>query len=155
MSSVITQAPNILPGTEQLPLPAIICIAIGCYIFIVAVALIIKQCLQSRGMCGEVQCCGKEGDPCCACCLTIAQACNCCQSPSVKGCMDRCCPNRRHFDCVDIILCQCCTPPGPGKDPLCGFNNMSCTCGCSAPECENINCLCFEIKMKALPAEME
>lgn len=145
-----TPKPDVLP----IPLPLIIIIAIGCYVFIIAVALIIRQCLQSRGVCGECGCCGKEEDQTCQCCLVLGQTCNCFECRGVNATLNRCCPHRTQVDCVDIILCQCCSPKSPGKEPLCGVGNIACNCGCSAPECENVNCLCFELRMKTPPEEI-
>ncbi|XP_064649917.1 uncharacterized protein LOC135501622 isoform X2 [Lineus longissimus] len=150
----IVPTPQTYNEDLDLPVAVIICIAVSCYVFVVIIALIIKQCLQSRGLCGECRLCGSEDQPCCECCISLGQACNCCQQPRVTSCLDRCCPQRKNlcrnkqFDCIDIILCQCCSSPAPGKEPLCGCNNMSCSCGCTSPECENINCLCFELNMK-------
>ncbi|KAK2170268.1 hypothetical protein LSH36_3g00057 [Paralvinella palmiformis] len=108
-------SPDVKPvnSTQQLalPLPAIICIAIGAYIVLIIIILLIRQLLLQRGMCAYGQCCGKEGDPCCECCIACSESLNCCRSPNIEACLDSCCPARRQMDCVDIIMCQCCADP--------------------------------------------
>ncbi|XP_033747821.1 keratin-associated protein 5-5-like isoform X1 [Pecten maximus] len=100
-----------------LDLPVIIIIAVLCWVALVLIILGIRQLLLSRGVC-EAGCgcaiCGSEDSPpCCDCCIAMSESCNCC-NPSVGGCLDKCCPNRKDvksicesLSCVEILLCQC------------------------------------------------
>ncbi|XP_021374323.1 keratin-associated protein 5-8-like isoform X2 [Mizuhopecten yessoensis] len=93
-----------------LDLPVIIIISVICWVAVILIILGIRQMLLSRGVC-EAGCgcslCGSEDSPpCCDCCIAMSESCNCC-NPSVGGCLDKCCPNRRSLSCVEILLCQC------------------------------------------------
>uniref|UniRef100_A0A8C4SL67 Uncharacterized protein n=1 Tax=Erpetoichthys calabaricus TaxID=27687 RepID=A0A8C4SL67_ERPCA len=76
----------------------------------------------SRPVSEKACCCGV-----CDCCLACAELCDC-KMPSLRSCLNGLCP--RSPDCTD-----CC--------PVC-----DCACTFQSPDCENCNCLCFEIKMK-------
>ncbi|XP_069136355.1 uncharacterized protein [Argopecten irradians] len=93
-----------------LDLPIIIIIAIVCWAALVLIILGIRQLLLSRGVCeagcGCAICGSEESPPCCDCCIAMSESCNCC-NPSVGGCLDKCCPNRKSLSCVEILLCQC------------------------------------------------
>ncbi|XP_058868362.1 uncharacterized protein si:ch211-198p11.6 [Acipenser ruthenus] len=115
----------------SLPLPAVVLIAVTAYLLLLMGALWLQQCIRSRGLClGCCQC--EKGSPCGGCeyCLACAESCDC-RVPSLRGCLDRACP--RSTDCLQGA--PCC--------PLC-----DCACTWQPPECESVNCLCFEIKMR-------
>ncbi|XP_013379640.1 keratin-associated protein 5-5 [Lingula anatina] len=108
----------------------------------------VRQCLLSRGICGECNCCGKEGEPqCCECWIGFAECCNCCRSPNIESCLDSVCPQRRSMDFADIVTCQCC-----GEGGCCGENEQCCdcgNCGCNCNcNCDELNCLCCQISLK-------
>jgi len=141
---------------QLLSTPAIVMIAVGGYMTVVIVALIIRQCLKSRGISicpdwlSEWCCCGGyqgERSACAACFVSFAEMCDC-QTPSKKSCMDTICPTRQW---CDKTFC-CCMNAEPGGDmcqdcqgPACDCGACNCNCSCNLPECNSINCLCFEI----------
>ncbi|XP_041094689.1 keratin-associated protein 5-4 [Polyodon spathula] len=94
-------------------------------------ALWLQQCIRSRGLCPSCCQCEKCA-PCGGCeyCLACAESCDC-RVPSLRGCLDSACP--RSTDCLQVSTCC----------PLC-----DCACTWQPPECESVNCLCFEIKMR-------
>lgn len=151
------QNPATTPLTTQgnggFPLPAIICIAIGAYIVVIVALLILRQLLMKRGVLGGTTCCGKEGDPCCECCIACGESCNCCGSPNLEGCLDSICPTRRKTECADVVQCRCCTDPEQGCSTCCGGDEPLCDCGncncqCQPPACEECNCFCFTCQLK-------
>lgn len=150
MDNPVTQ-PN--AGEATFPVAAIVCIAIGGYVVLIVIVIIIRQVLLQRGMCREnCNWCGKEGEPCCECCLSCAESANCCKSPNISACLDSICPARKQLSCTDIILCECCSNQDGGccgsEEPLCDCGNFNCTPQCSLPECDSINCLCFSLQLK-------
>uniref|UniRef100_A0A8D0DJQ3 Uncharacterized protein n=1 Tax=Salvator merianae TaxID=96440 RepID=A0A8D0DJQ3_SALMN len=83
---------------------------------------------QARGFCDSCCSCEKQSWPnMCECCLVCAESCNC-VLPSRNGCLDHCCS----WTCSVPRLC-----------PLC-----DCACTYQPPDCQNINCICFEIKLR-------
>lgn len=158
MSSTV--APTVASTSSlSLPVAAIVCIAIGSYVLLIVIILIIRSILLSRGICRQsCYCCGKEGEPCCQCCATLAEMCSCCDSPSLQACLDSICPARKQMDFGDFVTCQCCTDPNNtcctccnSQQPL--FDCGMCNCECTAPECNDINCCCFKFQQKALPPD--
>nr|XP_034990618.1 uncharaterized LOC112694756 homolog isoform X1 [Zootoca vivipara]XP_034990619.1 uncharaterized LOC112694756 homolog isoform X1 [Zootoca vivipara]XP_034990620.1 uncharaterized LOC112694756 homolog isoform X1 [Zootoca vivipara]XP_034990621.1 uncharaterized LOC112694756 homolog isoform X1 [Zootoca vivipara]XP_034990622.1 uncharaterized LOC112694756 homolog isoform X1 [Zootoca vivipara] len=122
--------------TLFLPLPAIIFLVVGSYLLLLALVLVLRQCLMARGLCANCCSCEKRPWPnMCECCLTCAESCDC-ALPSPTRCMDRYCT---------------CTNQGwePGA---CSFPRLCplCDCACTyqPPDCQNINCICFEIKLR-------
>lgn len=143
--------------TQTLPTAAIISIAIGCYIVVVGLLLILRQCLMDRGVFSETccLCCGEgEGLDCCKCGECCMMYCNCCGSPDMEACCDSICPTRRRMDCADIIMCQCCMDNECcqccySEEPLCDCG--ACNCQMQSPDCSSINCCCFELKLNTPP----
>ncbi|KAK7087362.1 uncharacterized protein [Littorina saxatilis] len=148
----------------DLPIAAIVCIAVGCYVLVLVGIIVLCYVLKGRGSCGESHCCAKDEDAqSCECCLAMAEACNCCKSPSITSCLDACCPNRKRITCVDIIMCQCCASEGGTMcDGCCGSCCGSpgrlwakCTCQsrlgcCKGSQDDTVcNCLCLEIRMRS------
>lgn len=133
-----------------LPVPAIVCIAIGAYIVLIVLILCIRQCLIQRGKLTDdcCNCCGKEREcKCCDCWLAFAESCNCCSNPNLTTCLDQCCPTRKKLTCADVILCQCCETGCCGsEEPLCQCGNCNFNCQCQSPECQDINCCCFQLQ---------
>ncbi|ELU13760.1 hypothetical protein CAPTEDRAFT_190345 [Capitella teleta] len=157
MAQRLAHAPNpdSTPTTapdEQLPIIYIVFIAFGVYIFIFVTGLVIRQLLMKRGLCANNSLFGKEGDPCCECCVACGESCNCFSSPSLEGCLDSICPARRTMSFSEIVQCRCCNDPNQqccgccgGEQPLCDCGNCDCRCNCQLPQCDNINCCCFQI----------
>lgn len=153
---------QVSPASDSLALPvaAIVCIAVGAYILLIILILIIRSILQSHGICSQAcNCCGKENQPCCQCCAVLSDTCNCVQSPNLSACLDSICPSRKRMDCADFITCQCCADPNNqcctccnSQEPLCDCGQCNCNCACTAPDCQDVNCLCFKIQSKAIPA---
>ena len=53
--------------------------------------------IQRQGKCQNVECgmCGKEGAPQCSqCCISCSEI-GGCSAPSVAGCLNKCCPNKK------------------------------------------------------------
>ncbi|XP_048053161.1 uncharacterized protein si:ch211-198p11.6 [Megalobrama amblycephala] len=104
----------------SLPLPAIVMISVGIYMIVLAAVLWCHHCLKAK--------CDPQCSDCCAgfspCeyCLVCAQSCDC-RPPSMRSCLDYSCPS-----------------------PNCAM--WDCACTCQPPECDSINCFCFEIKFK-------
>ncbi|XP_038619385.1 uncharaterized LOC112694756 homolog [Tachyglossus aculeatus] len=123
-----------------MPIPAIVFIAVGLYLLLMGLVLGTRRCLLARGCCQDCgESCGKTGvrGPCgchCCCCRRdCAQACDF-TVPSPARCLDACCP--RPAECSWVPGCpHCC--------PLC-----DCACACQPPDCQSLNCLCFEIKLR-------
>nr|XP_055197240.1 uncharacterized protein LOC129520207 isoform X2 [Nyctereutes procyonoides] len=76
-----------------LPIPAIVFIAVGIYLLLLGVVLLIRHCLLAQGCCTDCSSpCRKQGasrpqD----CCWTCAEACDF-PLPSPAHCLDACCP---------------------------------------------------------------
>eukprot|EP00058_Branchiostoma_floridae_P020374 XP_002605864.1 hypothetical protein BRAFLDRAFT_90817 [Branchiostoma floridae] len=123
-------SPTVTPAVSEplLPTGAIVVIAVGGYVTLIVIALIIRQCLLSRGFCGECcsgGCCSKDEEEagCCECWMAFAECCNP-NAPSMKTCLDSMCPRQK------------------------GCGDCDCACACQPPECETINFLCFEVRLK-------
>uniref|UniRef100_A0ABJ3HKH5 Predicted gene, 57854 n=1 Tax=Mus musculus TaxID=10090 RepID=A0ABJ3HKH5_MOUSE len=67
------------------------------------------------------------------CCWSCAEACDF-PLPSPTHCLDACCPHLSEAGWA---------PRCPGCCPLC-----DCACACQLPDCQSLNCLCFEIKLR-------
>uniref|UniRef100_A0A5F8AGB2 Uncharacterized protein n=1 Tax=Macaca mulatta TaxID=9544 RepID=A0A5F8AGB2_MACMU len=74
---------------------------------------------------------GASGPP--DCCWTCAEACDF-PLPSRAHFLDACCPQPTGADWA---------PRCPRCCPLC-----DCACTCQLPDCQSLNCLCFEIKLR-------
>ncbi|XP_067275489.1 uncharacterized protein si:ch211-198p11.6 [Pseudorasbora parva] len=104
----------------SLPLPAIIMISVGLYMMVLAAVLWCHHCLKAKCDLQCSDCCA--GFSPCGYCLVCAQSCDC-RPPSLRSCLDYSCPS-----------------------PNCVM--WDCACTCQPPECDSINCFCFEIKFK-------
>ncbi|XP_043942224.1 keratin-associated protein 5-4 [Protopterus annectens] len=126
---------TVVPSSLVLPVPAIIIITVGAYLLLVLIAVMVRQCLMTQGMCVDCCSCSKGNQLGLSdCCLSCAETCDC-QVPSMDRCLDDCCPRRKLCDIGNLLACNCC--------PTC-----DCACACQPPDCETINCICFEIRMK-------
>ncbi|XP_070088075.1 male-specific sperm protein Mst84Db isoform X2 [Equus asinus] len=67
------------------------------------------------------------------CCWTCAEACDF-PLPGPAHCLDACC-----LQPTEAGWAPCC----PRCCPLC-----DCACACQLPDCQSLNCLCFEIKLR-------
>ncbi|XP_076434977.1 uncharacterized protein LOC143274885 [Babylonia areolata] len=128
----------------DLPVAAIACIAVGLYVAVIIGLIVLCYFLKGRGRCsGGCNCCAKkEGEQSCECCIAMAEACNCCQGPSLRSCLHSCCPNKK-VSCVDIIMCQCCSSDGT---TLC---DIQCCRRCRREDPDTCNCLCLEIRLRS------
>jgi len=133
----------------------IVAIAVGGYLFLFAVVLIIRQCLLAKGKdlfppwlsewCTCGCCCGTQATGCLQGC---AESLNC-QYPNRKVILDNICPSKQW---CDQTFC-CCMSSEPGgkcledcQGPECGCGDMcNCQCQCQTPN--SINCICFEINL--------
>ncbi|KAI8504874.1 uncharacterized protein LOC144916794 [Branchiostoma floridae x Branchiostoma belcheri] len=149
-------SPTVTPAVSEplLPTGAIVVIAVGGYVTLIVIILIIRQCLLSRGVCGECcsgGCCSKDEEEagCCECWMAFAECCNP-NAPSMKTCLDSLCPRQKGrcstAACVNCECCQDCTCCG--SEPMCECGDCDCACACQPPECETINFLCFEVRLK-------
>lgn len=147
-------------SSDGLPVAAIVMIAIGGYLVLVVIFLIIRQCLKSQGVsicpawvsefcCGS--CCGNEdgtqGCCPCPCFIALAEMCDC-ATPSKKSCLDSVFPTKQW--CDDHFCCCMNAEPGGAmcqdwKGPECALGDCNCACNCSVPECDSISCFCFTI----------
>ncbi|XP_053750365.1 keratin-associated protein 10-2 isoform X1 [Panthera pardus] len=129
-----TPAPVSSPSL-LLPIPAIVFIAVGIYLLLLGVVLLTRHCLLAQGCCTDCSSpCRKQGasrpqD----CCWTCAEACDF-PLPSPARCLDACCPQPTEAGWASRCP-RCC--------PLC-----DCACACQLPDCQSLNCLCFEIKLR-------
>ncbi|XP_049760066.1 keratin-associated protein 10-11 isoform X2 [Elephas maximus indicus] len=129
-----TPAPVSIPSL-LLPIPAIVFIAVGVYLLLLGLVLLIRHCLLAQG------CCTDCSSPCRKpsaserqdCCWTCAEACDF-PLPSPALCLDACCPQPTEAGWA---------PHCPHCCPLC-----DCACACQLPDCQSLNCLCFEIKLR-------
>ncbi|XP_028400401.1 uncharacterized protein LOC114523619 [Dendronephthya gigantea] len=147
--------PPTVDEDDSLPTAGIIFIAIGAYIVIFTLGILIRQCLLARGLsiCPEwvhEMCCTT-----CACmsCVGIAHCAELCDFnvPTKRSCLDCCCPTKER---CDEMFC-CCMNQLPGgtlcddcAGPECQCGDCNCACNCQLPECNSINCICFEIQLK-------
>jgi len=138
--NVITVSPTQSSIPIELPIAAWFAIAIGAYSLIIVLILVIRQCALAKGLCGECRfnCCqGSCGEWCLEACRASCD----CRSPSMTGCLDALCPQRRNTNFADIAMCRCC----PEQCDCCGGD------ACDG-NCETINCLCCECTLNAAPA---
>ncbi|XP_046841326.1 uncharacterized protein LOC124435433 [Xenia sp. Carnegie-2017] len=134
---------------------AIVLIVIAGYIVIFIIAVFIRQCLLARGvhLCHDwfyELCCTSCSCPRCTCFTHFAELCDF-NVPSKNSCLDACCPTKEK---CDNMFC-CCMNDLPGGDlcadcngPECQFGDCNCACNCQVPECNSINCICFEIQLR-------
>ncbi|XP_048252449.1 uncharacterized protein LOC124151867 isoform X2 [Haliotis rufescens] len=103
-------------GESELALPvaAIVCLAVGGYVMLIVIIILVRYFLVSRGICECGSWCAKSDEDAqsCACCAELAECCNCCKSPTVTSCLDSICPNRKRMGCIELLLCQCCGSQG-------------------------------------------
>ncbi|XP_054992442.1 keratin-associated protein 10-10 [Sorex araneus] len=118
-----------------LPVPAIVFIAVGIYLLLLGLVLLTRHCLLGQ------DCCPACNSPCSKqsasrapdCCWTCIEACDF-PLPSPAHFLDACCPQPTEAGWV---------PSCPRCCPLC-----DCACACQLPDCQSLNCLCFEIKLR-------
>ncbi|KAF6039289.1 ALDOA [Bugula neritina] len=139
--SVITSAPK---SPVTVPIAAWICIAIGAYALVIALILVIRQCVLAKGLCGECRfnCC--EGSFSQWCFESCQASCDC-KSPSVTGCLDAVCPQRQNVNFADAMMCRCCLDRCCDSDQE-GLECGDCKCDMKC-DCDNINCLCCELNL--------
>uniref|UniRef100_A0A8C2IRT8 Uncharacterized protein n=1 Tax=Cyprinus carpio TaxID=7962 RepID=A0A8C2IRT8_CYPCA len=70
----------------------------------------------------------------CEYCLVCAQSCDC-RPPSLRSCLDYSCPSPNVSLMLNVSSCL-------------KLDMWDCACTCQPPECDSINCFCFEIKFK-------
>lgn len=176
MSSV-TPPSTIPPEKEEdddFPIVAIVCVAIGVYLLIIMIVLIIRFCLQKRGVefmcCSDISWCGELGFRCDGCLQRFGELCNC-NLPTCTTCLDSICPTKEQCSqrCGMSDTCSWCS--WPETCTCCDFGDLSCVCPCGdcnqccadcegpsapscdccnchctvrLPECQDITCLCFE-----------
>ncbi|CAL1533766.1 unnamed protein product [Lymnaea stagnalis] len=92
---------------DPFPIAAIVCLAVGGYVVIVIVIVIVRYMLVKQGVC-KPQCCTSQSGSCCLVCTKLNEACPCCCSSNVDGCLSKICGKRKTTNCVDILLCNCC-----------------------------------------------
>ncbi|XP_019504250.1 PREDICTED: uncharacterized protein LOC109385938 isoform X1 [Hipposideros armiger] len=129
-----TPAPVSSPSL-LLPIPAIVFIAVGIYLLLLGLVLLTRHCLLAQGCCANCSSpCRKQGASRTQdCCWACAEACNF-PLPSPAHCLDACCPQPTEAGWA---------PRCPRCCPLC-----DCACACQLPDCQSLNCLCFEIKLR-------
>lgn len=151
-----TEPPSV-DEDSSLSTAAIVFIAIGAYIVVFVIAVLIRQCLQARGLTicpewvNEMFC-----KTCCCSCLCITHLAELCDFnvPSKNSCLDSCCPSKEW--CDDNFCCCMNSMPGGGlcedcadcNGPECQCGDCNCACNFTMPECNSINCICFEIQLK-------
>ncbi|XP_068919699.1 late cornified envelope-like proline-rich protein 1 isoform X3 [Petaurus breviceps papuanus] len=85
-------------------------------------------CTDCKGSCRKADAPGPF-----ECCQGCAEACDF-PLPSPTRCLDACCPQPMEAGWA---------PQCPRCCPLC-----DCACACQLPDCQSLNCLCFEIKLR-------
>ncbi|XP_040115532.1 uncharaterized LOC112694756 homolog isoform X1 [Oryx dammah] len=135
-SSLWNPTPGPISGPSLLlPIPAIVVLSVGIYLLLLGLVLLTRHCLLAQGCCTDCSSpCRKQGasrpqD----CCQTCAEACDF-PLPSPARYLDACCPQPAEADWA---------PRCPRCCPLC-----DCACACQLPDCQSLNCLCFEIKLR-------
>ncbi|KAG5263208.1 hypothetical protein AALO_G00283790 [Alosa alosa] len=129
----------------SLPLPAVLLVAVCAYMLVLWVALWSRHCFK-------VEC----GPDCCSCCGSVSVCDYCmlcaetwnCTVPSLRMCLDASCPAPACPQC-SCPQCSCPDPSCPQCSPPswpCGNMDLSCTC--QRPQCDMINCFCFEIRFR-------
>ncbi|XP_072454985.1 uncharacterized protein [Notamacropus eugenii] len=119
----------------SLPIPAIVFISVVVYLLLLGLVLLARhysveqgRCTDCRGSCRKADAPGPF-----ECCQGCAEACDF-PLPSPARCLDACCPQPLEAGW---------TPQCPRCCPLC-----DCACACQLPDCQSLNCLCFEIKLR-------
>uniref|UniRef100_A0ABK0LW36 Uncharacterized LOC103691235 n=2 Tax=Rattus norvegicus TaxID=10116 RepID=A0ABK0LW36_RAT len=126
---------SISSPTLLLPTPAIVFIAVGIYLVLLGLVLLTRHCLLAQGCCTDCSSpCRKQGaSETQDCCWSCAEACDF-PLPSPGHYLDACCPHPSEAGWA---------PRCPRCCPLC-----DCACACQLPDCQSLNCLCFEIKLR-------
>ncbi|XP_059146191.1 uncharacterized protein LOC131933438 [Physella acuta] len=152
---------------EEFPVAAIVCLAVGGYVMLVIIIIVIRHFLRKKGAC-QSTCCEISDEPCCVACSKVNEACPCCCSSNVDGCLSKVCGQRKKISCVDILLCNCCgCTEGcceacecksclPSTHGCCGGETSCCVqrpgcADCWEDELENntCKCLCLAIKVRS------
>ncbi|KAI8783215.1 uncharacterized protein LOC106056159 [Biomphalaria glabrata] len=118
---------------EEFPIAAIVCLAVGAYVAIVIIIIVIRYVLLKKGTC-QSECC--QGQDCCTCnvCVRLNAACPCCCTSNADSCLSKLCGQRKRTNCIDILFCNCC-----------GCTDGCCDCpSCGTICCRETNC-CREI----------
>lgn len=154
MAPTPATVPPAADESSNLSTAAIVFIAVGAYMVVFITGVLIRQCLQARGLTlcpewvNELFC-----QACCCSCLCITHLAELCDFnvPTKTSCLDSWCPSKEwcdeHFCCCmnsmpGGALCEDCT------GPECQCGDCNCACNCNLPECNSINCICFEIQLK-------
>ncbi|KAK3595746.1 hypothetical protein CHS0354_025375 [Potamilus streckersoni] len=127
---------------EELPVAAIVCIVLACWAVLILVIVGLCQFLKSRGVCKSRECapCGKEGDPRCSeCCINLSESCNCCK-PSLDGCLNSVCGQRKLLN-EDLYgpdgICTLCCAQEERTQSVCSvwqhWNICCCHCDIKRP----------------------
>ncbi|XP_031244169.1 uncharaterized LOC112694756 homolog isoform X2 [Mastomys coucha] len=150
-------APASISPSLQLPTPAIVFIAVGIYLLLLGLVLLTRHCLLAQGCCTDCSSpCRKQGaSETQDCCWSCAEACDF-PLPSPAHYLDACCPHPseagKAAELLAIVrrsqersreLRKGWAPQCPRCCPLC-----DCACACQLPDCQSLNCLCFEIKLR-------
>ncbi|XP_051001221.1 uncharacterized protein LOC127188908 [Acomys russatus] len=119
----------------RLPIPAIVFIAVGIYLLLLGLVLLTRHCLLAQGCCTDCSspCRNRGASETQDCCWSCAEACDF-PLPSPAHYLDACCPHPSGVGWA---------PRCPRCCPLC-----DCACACQLPDCQSLNCLCFEIKLR-------
>ncbi|KAM9101008.1 uncharacterized protein LOC141563771 isoform X2 [Sminthopsis crassicaudata] len=119
----------------SLPIPAIVFISVVAYLLLLGLVLLARRylveqdcCTDCRGPCRKTDTHGPF-----ECCQGCAEACDF-PLPNPTRCLDACCPQPMEAGWA---------PQCPRCFPLC-----DCACACQLPDCQSLNCLCFEIKLR-------
>ncbi|EDV22196.1 uncharacterized protein TRIADDRAFT_59183 [Trichoplax adhaerens] len=84
------------PAIEQFPTAVIVAIAVGGWVFLVIIALIVRKIVQDKGYCNKFcdsfQCCTGCRASAASCFMSFAQTCDF-KLPSKQGVADLFCPN--------------------------------------------------------------
>ncbi|XP_063050124.1 uncharacterized protein si:ch211-198p11.6 [Engraulis encrasicolus] len=129
----------------SVPLPAVVLMAVCAYMLLLGVALWGRHCLKVE--CGAECCACCDSVSVCDYCLTCAEACDV-SVPSVRSCLDACCPSNSCPTCPTCSApscpdCPSCPAPTcPALSWPCGGVDLTCTC--QRPQCDTINCFCCE-----------
>ncbi|XP_062519051.1 uncharacterized protein LOC134194157 [Corticium candelabrum] len=146
--------PSVSSSDDSLPTAAIAIIACSCWIGVIIVLLLIRQCCKDRGLlpncdCGQCQCCEDTGEPSClsACLRSLGETCDC-TAPSTRAWCDSVCPSREscHQCCDSCTSCfACLQAEGDCCQGDC-CQGEQCDCGqcCTCPECPDCTCPSIE-----------
>lgn len=172
---VPTNAPIVVvpTTTDGLPTGAIVIIAIGGYMIIFAIILLIRKCIINKGgtccpvWCSEIctcqNCCNNDPNTD-GCCTSMARTCDG-NPPNKRQCMDSVCPTKEW--CDDTFCCcfskqpqgECCNFCNGGGSNCDSCGGECCDCGectdcCGDCKCdccaqpESINCCCLEYSLR-------